>query len=216
MTSVKDYIWVNPFLDDFYDWGVGNWWDSKEQFLTILDTPNKAGSKLFDDNSTFIDGYYKFPQEIIEYLVGKVPDWYFNGLPKNSSGLPLVKVKHMSINGFNDSAYDNRDMSLFISAWENNTPFQTSVEFWPKEYLEKGLKQEAIVSYTDYPAELKNDNYMLLNHTYYSEYVKLLFLNGTYWNALFFTAKKNQSWCKTNKSTTFLNWTLRNPMEVKE
>ena len=117
MTSAMGYLWVNPFLDEFYDWGVGVWWNSKEEFLVILDNPSNMkkgtfskamGGNRYDD---------EFPQEIVKYLVERVPEWYFNGLPKDSSGLPSLRVKHMDIGGF-DKYNDSEDYFNFLSAWE--------------------------------------------------------------------------------------------------
>ena len=165
-------------------------------------------------------GFRKIPQEIIKYLVEKVPAWYFDGLPKDSSGLPLLEFQHMSINAFQvnweqDIAKDSRQVSKFISAWENNTPFPpTQADFYPLADL-VGDGKYWVEGYDDYPEELKKDGYMLDTHRFLKSYVRLMYVEGVYYNTLLFTAKPNQSWCESRK-IPFLNWTLSNPMEVKE
>ncbi|MBK65247.1 MAG: hypothetical protein CMB47_07000 [Euryarchaeota archaeon] len=209
MISAIGYLWVNPFLDEFYEWGEGKWWNTKEEFLEMLDSPLSELGRIRGVESKLSDEY---PQEIVKYLVERVPEWYFNGLPKDSSGVPLVKINHLSINGFYGSSI-NRQYSTFVSAWENNTPFPyDEVDFSEWQIDEKGRVWEE--SYKDYPEELKNGKGVLLCHTYYKSYVRLVDVQGVFWNALLFTAKKNKSWCKSSK-ISYLNWTLRNPMEVK-
>tara|TARA_Y100000992_G_C21274449_1_gene499064 strand:+ start:5417 stop:6070 length:654 start_codon:yes stop_codon:yes gene_type:complete len=216
--GVMGNLWVNPFLDEFYDWGRGVWWNSKEEFLDILDTPStlKAGRFSKAMGGTRYDD--EFPQEIVKYLVERVPEWYFNGLPKDSSGLPLLIMKHMDIGAFSESISSSTStrFSNFLSAWENNTPFPVNkVNFYPEGPHWRRTDRVWEESYKDYPEELKSDGCMLLCHEYYKSYVRLVDLQGVFWNALLFTAEKNKSWCETSK-ISFLNWTLRNPMEVKE
>jgi hypothetical protein len=212
MTVVYGLLWVNPFLDEFYEWGMGEWWNTKEEFLDMLDSPSSELESIRRVESRLGDEY---PQEIVKYLVERVPEWYFAGLPKDSSGVPLVKIKHLSINGFH--AYSNHDpYSTFISAWENNTPFPyDDVDFYSEGREWKRTDRVWEETYKDYPEELKNGEGMLLCHTYYKSYVRLVDVGGVFWNALLFTAQKNKSWCESSK-ISFLNWTLRNPMEVKE
>jgi hypothetical protein len=223
MNPIKGTLWVNPFLDEFYDWGKGKWWNTKEQFISILDNPKNTTQELFYDKSSLTpQGSYIFPQEIMNYLVEKVPAWYFDGLQKDPSGLPSLALSHMSVNAFQyGSDYDGRLISKFISAWENNTPYPPSqADFMTEEYLRSGAggnKNRNIwdETYKDYPEELKKDGHMLETHRYYKSYIRLIDIGGLYYNSLLFTAKKNQSWCKSRK-IPFLNWTLRNPREVKE
>ncbi len=203
--GVRGILWVNPFLDEFYDWGKGKWWNTKKEFLAILDTALEPGTTVSNVS-------HEFPQEIINYLVEKVPEWYFDGLPKDSSGLVSLKLNHMAIGAFEAS----NGLAQFISAWENNTPFPLDeVNFFDKEYYDRRGSELWDESYKDYPEELKKDNCMLVSHEYYKTYVRLIELGGVWWNALLFTAEKNKSWCESSK-ISFLNWTQRNPMEVKD
>jgi len=205
MTEIYGHLWVNPFLDEFYEWGKGEWWNNKKEFLNFLDEPQKeiAGGMVNDE----------YPQEIVKYLVERVPEWYFDGLSKDSSGVPLVKIKHLTIHGFSTSG--GEDIPNFLSAWENNTPFTYFANFYPEGSQWKRDDRVWEESYKDYPAELKKEGGMLLCHAYYKTYVRLVDVQGVWWNALLFTAQKNKSWCKSSK-ISFLNWTLTNPMEVKE
>tara|TARA_R110002096_G_scaffold41636_3_gene112568 strand:- start:449 stop:988 length:540 start_codon:yes stop_codon:yes gene_type:complete len=52
-------LWVNPFLDVFYDWGLERHWESKESFLVFLDTT-------------------PYPiYEVEKYIKENVPEWYW-------------------------------------------------------------------------------------------------------------------------------------------
>ena len=109
-----------------------------------------------------------------------------------------------------------RIILTFYLLGKNNTPFPVNkVNFYPEGRKWKKTDRVWKESYKDYPEELKRNGYMLPCHEHYRSYVKLVYANGMYWNSLLFTAEKNKSWCESSK-ISFLNWTLRNPMEVKE
>ena len=64
-------VWINPFLDVFYEWGLDTHWKSKESFLVFLDTthPNQLDA------------------EIEKYIKKNVPRWYWeSGMSMDING----------------------------------------------------------------------------------------------------------------------------------
>jgi hypothetical protein len=59
-------LWINPFLDEFYNWGLGKYWYTKMEFIISLDTG-------FDYAGYTLDS----PGGIHEYIMENVPKWYW-------------------------------------------------------------------------------------------------------------------------------------------
>jgi len=191
--SVKGTLWVNPFLDKFYIWGKGTWWSSKRQFIGYLDTGLPEVG--YDAIST--------------YITENVPEWYYQS-NKYLGGKPPQLI--MSINAFHGNS---NNLNKFIGAWENNEPYMTDVDFWPTAWFSTSMR-DSPQGYKDYPEYLKWNGNVLPSHEYYGSYVRLLEFGGFNYNSIFFTTKRNVSWCNTLPVYNFLNWNKRNPMEVKE
>jgi len=55
-------LWINPFLNTFYEWGLDKYWIDKLSFIKFLDHGNDKGEQV---------------AEIEEYIKEKVPEWYW-------------------------------------------------------------------------------------------------------------------------------------------
>ena len=219
MTQEAEFgtLWVNPFLNDFYKWDEGTWWPNKSDFIDCLDNPKSIfTAKSYSDEEKKDWNYYNYlPREIASYIIENVPEWYYQGCI--IEGVPKMRT---TINAFSAGAggYGRR---RFLNAWKNDEPFITGVEFLPiaKIIATMGTwpddKEMRVKGYKYYPPNLKWKGNALKSHRHYGGYVRLIDVAGIHYNSIYFTAQKNKSWCKTSK-ISYLNWTLRNPTEVKE
>ena len=104
---MKGKFWINPFLDNFYEWGVGKYWEDKLSFLKFLDeTLESPREGSYSRGSSTI-----MPVKVKEYIKEKVPEWYWkNGFSMNIG---------QGVDGEENSYYDS-----ILKAWESGEPFR--------------------------------------------------------------------------------------------
>jgi len=93
-------LWINPFLDDFYEWGEGEYWNNKREFLGFLDTNPMASP--YEDLKIKENGDVYNAIRIKNYIKENVPSWYYS----NSFA--------MAINGGN--------LDTILNCWINDKP----------------------------------------------------------------------------------------------
>jgi len=194
-------LWINPFLNTFYEWGLDKYWHGKFEFIKYLD---EAG----DSRTGKMEG------DIEDYIKEHTPKWYWrNGFSwwvgtgyydeiynAWESGEPFKmgsSDEHMS--------YRGRDKSLMRR--EALRTRRGDYEGFP-EYLKntEGLVMEVYPHQTGESDMVEGDY----------PYVKLINVSGSWFNSLYFTSVKGKSWCDVSDKPLFINWINRDPMEVEE
>ena len=197
---MKGKLWINPFLDTFYEWGLGKYWEDKLSFLKFLDNGDSGFGVDIDD-------------KMEEYIKEKVPEWYWkNGFD--------MRIGQGGVVG--DLYYDD-----LLLAWESGEPFRDGLQDEWTFYSDVGGRNARY--YIGYPEYLKIDGHMLSLYSLDGPYIKIIRLYGLepegvlddigrgvwFYNSLFFTTEKGKSWCDVSPTSKFLNWLNENPLEVK-
>ncbi len=201
---MKGKLWINPFLDTFYKWGLGKYWEDKLSFLKFLDNGDRYLGFGVDD-------------KMEEYIKEKVPEWYWkNGFD--------MRIGQGGVVG--DLYYDT-----LLLAWESGEPFRVGLHdewtFYPDVAARggDGTYNPNLQYYIGYPEYLKRDGNMLSLYSLDGPYIKIIRLYGLepeiskgmwFYNSLFFTTEKGKSWCDVSSTSKFLNWMNENPFEVKQ
>jgi hypothetical protein len=192
-------LWINPFLNTLYEWGLDKYWNDKLSFIRYLDD---AG----DHRTGKMEG------DIEDYIKEKVPEWYWRDGFAWWIGT-----------GFYDEIYN---------AWESGEPFKIGSSDEHKDEEERrrrrrvGRRMYRRGDYEGYPEYLKNTEGLVMEVYPHQQgsgspedgypYVKLINVSGGWFNSLYFTSVKGESWCGISSKPIFINWINRNPMEVKE
>ena len=206
-------LWINPFLDVFYEWGrKQGYWETKRDVVIFL-------NGNYDPVYTDLRGY-RFDQEpdfpklqklfaydegkggdkvpiapIREYLKENVPEWYYQ------------KGWSMDIGG---------QIEGVIEAWENPNHPELGPEYL---HLNPEVMPDGIGPHSKegigYPKELMVGGDRFLNVYKGYEYVQLINIARTVLNSLYFTTVKGQSWCNVSSPSRFINWTEDPFEEVK-
>ena len=198
-------LWINPFLDVFYEWGrKQGYWETKREVVIFLNGAWALRSNdepelfhLFQGNINRHSSTRIPIKPIIDYLEENVPEWYY----RHGHGW------NVNIGG---------EINEVIEAWEN--PHYYGFE---KPILADDQSEAIIIEMeSGYPKELMVDGKYYLDTYPPSDYVQLLNINTkrgskTVLNSLYFTTVKGQSWCNVSSPSRFINWTEDPFEEVK-
>jgi len=199
-------LWINPFLDVFYEWGENKYWITKADFLDYL---NYSWASRLDWSSERPKGA-EVDGAIQDYLKEMVPKWYYRfGFSMDIGGKLGMDIDPL----FPD----------ILECWEKDLPYRVDnrVTKYPESHYFTDLLQEKM--YEGYPNELMiesdvNNNKFFLDlynqNDQHNGWVQLIHINNTVLNSLYFTTQKGKSWCDVTPLPKFMNWIDENPFKV--
>lgn len=187
---MKGKLWINPFLDTFYEWGLGKYWKDKLSFLKFLDLTENI------------------PVEMEEYIKEKVPEWYWKG------GFSM-HIGQSYYDGVLKAWESGEPFKINIANVRGEVEDEWNFGYSEKNVLDISNAQD----YIGYPEYLKSGGDILNLYPHGGSYVKMVFLMAGrtkyLFNSLLFTTEKGKSWCDMSSISKFLNWRI-NPLEGKQ
>jgi hypothetical protein len=144
-------LWINPFLDVFYKWGLDEYWNDKHSFITFLDMtlPNN------------LDKNFK------EYIKENVPEWYWgDGWSMNIGG---AKYEDILKCWEEDTPFQWPPVlgGGYISDWSKERPNDRRYEKYPK-YLKDNNMMLSVYPSTSHHIRLVEIGGTWMNSLYFT------------------------------------------------